>query len=253
MVKIGFIGAGSVEFTRNVVADLCSFPELQGELHLALHDIDAERLGAGFDHQAFVLRFAREGEDLYPRLREIVEADSQPRRRVRVEIFRRFGYFPAESSEHGAEYVPWFLRHDTQVQQFRPDIALSACEGRREDDATAEGAVLHPLVCDGGLGEREYVDLGVAQPGGRRLLRCFECGPNQLRLGGQVGAGVEAGHGDACEPELVAADLVSPVAAGVSHRREAPAGGQQVQALGANLATYRVDDDVELLAAEGVR
>jgi hypothetical protein len=32
--------------------------------------------------------------DLYPKLREMIDADPQPQRRVRVEIFRRFGYFP---------------------------------------------------------------------------------------------------------------------------------------------------------------
>jgi alpha-galactosidase len=45
MPKIAFIGAGSVEFTRNVVTDLCSFEELHGNLELSLHDINAERLG----------------------------------------------------------------------------------------------------------------------------------------------------------------------------------------------------------------
>ena len=44
MVKVAFIGAGSVEFTRNVVTDLCGYPELGGELHLALHDVSATRL-----------------------------------------------------------------------------------------------------------------------------------------------------------------------------------------------------------------
>ena len=44
VVKVAFIGAGSVEFTRNVVTDLCSFPELTGDLDLALHDVSAERL-----------------------------------------------------------------------------------------------------------------------------------------------------------------------------------------------------------------
>ena len=39
-----FIGAGSVEFTRNVVTDLCSYPEFRGGLHFALYDISAERL-----------------------------------------------------------------------------------------------------------------------------------------------------------------------------------------------------------------
>jgi alpha-galactosidase len=38
---------------------------------------------------------------------------------VRVEIFKRFGYFPTESSEHSSEYVPWFLRHDGEIERFR--------------------------------------------------------------------------------------------------------------------------------------
>ena len=44
MVKIAFIGAGSIEFTRNVVTDLCGYPELGPGLHFALHDISPERL-----------------------------------------------------------------------------------------------------------------------------------------------------------------------------------------------------------------
>src|SRR5271166_152492 len=49
MIKVAFIGAGSIEFTRNVVTDLCSFPELRDEVEIALHDIDKERLG--YAHQ----------------------------------------------------------------------------------------------------------------------------------------------------------------------------------------------------------
>jgi alpha-galactosidase len=268
-MRVAFIGAGSIEFTRNVVTDLCSYPELSGQLHLALHDISQERLAfaealarrivaqsgsavevsasaergpaldgaryvinevqvggyaatradfdiparygvrqtiadtigiggifrglrtipvvtalatdmlrycpqayllnysnpmamlpwavyagtgfrnvfglchsvrdthafladlvgadvsevdfvtAGFNHQAFVLRFERNGESLYPRLAEILERSPELRRRVRVELFRRFGYFPTESSEHSAEYVPWFMRHDDQIERYR--------------------------------------------------------------------------------------------------------------------------------------
>jgi alpha-galactosidase len=269
VVKIAFIGAGSIEFTRNVVTDLCGYPELAGQLHFALHDISPDRLAfaealtrqivaqtgttaqvsasaergpaldgaryvinevqvggytatradfdiparygvrqtigdtlgiggifrglrtipvvtalardmlrhcpgayllnysnpmamlpwavyagtdfgnvfglchsvrdthaflaglvgedpagvdfvtAGFNHQAFVLRFERNGESLYPRLAEIVGSSPELRRRVRVELYRRFGYFPTESSEHSAEYVPWFMRHDDQIDQYR--------------------------------------------------------------------------------------------------------------------------------------
>src|SRR5919109_1999426 len=80
---------------------------------------------AGFNHQCFVYLFRRRstGEDLYPVLRRIVEADPEGLgRRVRVEIFRRFGYFPTESSEHSSEYVPWFLHHEDQVEHFRAEI-----------------------------------------------------------------------------------------------------------------------------------
>ena len=43
VTRIAFIGAGSVEFTRDLLGDLLTFDDL-GELHVALHDIDRERL-----------------------------------------------------------------------------------------------------------------------------------------------------------------------------------------------------------------
>ena len=79
-------------------------------------------LCAGINHMAFYLRFEREGEDLYPRLRRVMEERSYGRRyreladHVRYEVFRRTGYFVTESSEHFSEYVPWFIKRD------RPDL-----------------------------------------------------------------------------------------------------------------------------------
>ena len=93
---------------------------------------------AGFNHQCFVYVFRdREtGEDLYPRLREVVDADPEGLgRRVRVELYKRFGYFPTESSEHSSEYVPWFLRHEDQVERFRSEIDEYL---RRSDENLAE-------------------------------------------------------------------------------------------------------------------
>src|SRR5437588_11465829 len=43
MTHITLIGAGSVEFTRILLADLVEFPELEGST-ITLHDINAERL-----------------------------------------------------------------------------------------------------------------------------------------------------------------------------------------------------------------
>ena len=76
-------------------------------------------LGAGVNHQSFILRFERDGEDLYPALDAAIAADPELRRKVRVELYRRFGYFPTESSEHSAEYLPWLMRDDAALERFR--------------------------------------------------------------------------------------------------------------------------------------
>src|SRR3954447_110314 len=79
-------------------------------------------LGAGVNHQAFILRFERDGEDLYPRLDAAIDRDAELRRTVRVELYRRFGYFPTESSEHSAEYLPWLMRDDAAIEHFRIQV-----------------------------------------------------------------------------------------------------------------------------------
>ena len=45
MARIALIGAGSVTFTKTLVADLLAYPELR-DVELALHDIDSRRLEA---------------------------------------------------------------------------------------------------------------------------------------------------------------------------------------------------------------
>lgn len=93
---------------------------------------------AGVNHQAWVLRFEHGGKDLYPALDQVIAAEPELQRTVRVEMYRRLGYFPTESSEHGAEYVPWFLPHDDQIRQFRIPVGsyldlLERHAGERDD------------------------------------------------------------------------------------------------------------------------
>jgi alpha-galactosidase len=72
---------------------------------------------AGINHMAFYLRFERNGEDLYPLIRKVVEEGRVPDwNRVRYEMLTRLGYFVTESSEHFSEYCPHFIRRD------RPDL-----------------------------------------------------------------------------------------------------------------------------------
>lgn len=74
---------------------------------------------AGVNHQAWLLQWQRNGEDLYPMLRERIAADEQLRRRVRVDLFQRLGYYPTETSEHSSEYVPFYLHHDEEIARLR--------------------------------------------------------------------------------------------------------------------------------------
>jgi len=77
-------------------------------------------LGAGVNHMSWVLRLERDGESVYPLLDAAIAADPDGLgRHVRVEVYRLFGYFPTESSEHFAEYVPWFMRDDGEIERLR--------------------------------------------------------------------------------------------------------------------------------------
>ncbi|MDA0185163.1 alpha-glucosidase/alpha-galactosidase [Solirubrobacter phytolaccae] len=79
--------------------------QLADDLHLPASELD--HLVAGINHVAFFLRLEHRGEDLYPRLREVDPPDWN---RVRYKLLEHFGYFVTESSEHFAEYSPWFIK-----------------------------------------------------------------------------------------------------------------------------------------------
>jgi alpha-galactosidase len=75
---------------------------------------------AGINHMAFYLKIEKDGVDLYPRL---FQAMNDPKifakNAVRFELMKRLGYFVTESSEHNAEYNPYFLPHGADmVERF---------------------------------------------------------------------------------------------------------------------------------------
>src|SRR5919112_2264309 len=75
--------------------------------------------GAGINHIVWLTRLEHGGEDAYPRLFAAMEdPEVYAKDKVRFELMRRFGYFVTESSEHNAEYVPYFLRDDALIEEF---------------------------------------------------------------------------------------------------------------------------------------
>jgi alpha-galactosidase len=83
---------------------------------------DVEKLQwkvAGINHQAWLLEITDGGRDLYPEIkRRAAELNRERRQRgevkhgdmVRLEMMRHFGYYITESSEHTAEYVPYWIK-----------------------------------------------------------------------------------------------------------------------------------------------
>ncbi|MEG0511981.1 MAG: alpha-glucosidase/alpha-galactosidase [Clostridia bacterium] len=66
---------------------------------------------AGINHQAWLLEVSRDGQDLYPMIKEKAAARTEQHKdMVRYELMRRFGYYITESSEHNAEYTPYFIK-----------------------------------------------------------------------------------------------------------------------------------------------
>jgi alpha-galactosidase len=105
---------------------------------------------AGINHMAFYLELERETEngrvDLYPalatRATEAAPSRAHTARddggtvglsdEVRYEMFRRLGYFVTESSEHFAEYVPWFIKNGRQDLLDRFGVPLDEYPRRCE-------------------------------------------------------------------------------------------------------------------------
>ena len=149
-------------------------------------------LCAGINHMAFYLKLraaaaGRPIEDLYPRIRQVIEEGRVPDwNRVRYEVFRHFGYFVTESSEHFSEYVPWFIKRDRPdlIEKFNIplDEYIRRCEVQiARWDKSGEGAHLQhrievsrskeyaagiilaemtgePIVINGNVENRGYID-----------------------------------------------------------------------------------------------
>lgn len=126
--KIKTIGlCHSVQGTAEVLAE---------DIGVPINEINY--ICAGINHMAFYLKFERNGEDLYPKIRKVAEARSYARgyrelaNHVRYEVFKRTGYFVTESSEHFSEYVPWFIKQNRTdlLEQYEipVDEYITRCE-----------------------------------------------------------------------------------------------------------------------------
>ena len=95
-------------------------------------------LCAGINHMAFYLKFERDGQDLYPLIRQVAAEGRVPDgNRVRYEMLSRLGSFVTESSEHFSEYTPYFIKRDRPdlIERFNVplDEYITRCENQIAD------------------------------------------------------------------------------------------------------------------------
>jgi alpha-galactosidase len=106
--------------------------ELSLDLEIPVNEI--RYLSAGINHVAFFLKFERRMSDgsyrdLYPELIRGYREGRFPKpshwnprcpNKVRYEMLTRLGYFVTESSEHFAEYTPYFIKdgRDDLIEKF---------------------------------------------------------------------------------------------------------------------------------------
>ncbi len=100
---------------------------------------------AGINHQAWLLELSDKGKDLYPEVKKRAAARSEKHKdMVRYEVMKRFGYYITESSEHNAEYMPYFIKdkYPELIEKFNIPLdeyprrcvsQIAAWEQRREE------------------------------------------------------------------------------------------------------------------------
>lgn len=81
------------------------------------HQLGMEEAGvqskiAGINHMAWLLKVTKDGRDLYPNIKRRAKQKQKEKHgdMVRFELMFKFGYYVTESSEHNAEYHPYFIK-----------------------------------------------------------------------------------------------------------------------------------------------
>lgn len=87
-------------------------PDLFKNLGMETEGVQAKI--AGINHMAWLLEVTKDGVDLYPEIKRRAAKKQKEKHHdmVRLEMMLNFGYYITESSEHNAEYHPYFIKRN---------------------------------------------------------------------------------------------------------------------------------------------
>ncbi|URN93530.1 MAG: alpha-glucosidase/alpha-galactosidase [Candidatus Pristimantibacillus lignocellulolyticus] len=80
--------------------------------HLGIDNSGIKSKIAGINHMAWLLEITKDGQDIYPEIKRLARLKQSEKHHdmVRYELMDKFGYYITESSEHNAEYHPYFIK-----------------------------------------------------------------------------------------------------------------------------------------------
>ena len=117
---------GAMQKYANVeVTGLChsvqhTIEMLAGWLDVPVNEVTYKCMGV--NHQAFYTQLSHNGEDLYPRLKELMKNPEYfNKEQVRNEMLLKLGYYVTESSGHNSEYNQWFRKRPDLIEKYCTD------------------------------------------------------------------------------------------------------------------------------------
>ena len=145
------------------------------------NDPDVQTKIAGINHMAWLLEITKDGKDLYPEIKARAAALTEKHNNmVRLEIMKRFGYYVTESSEHNAEYMPFFIKdkYPELIDRFnipldeypRRCIRQIADWEKRRDELTKDPHLTHTRTHEYASYIMEAMETGVPYQIGGNVL-----------------------------------------------------------------------------------
>jgi alpha-galactosidase len=85
---------------------------------------------AGINHQAWITRFEKDGQDLLPKIRDLaLDPELWRKDTSRLEYIKHFGYPVTEASGHNSEYSPWFRKNPEMIERYCPGGSWNGAPG----------------------------------------------------------------------------------------------------------------------------
>ncbi|MBI4976933.1 MAG: alpha-galactosidase [Spirochaetes bacterium] len=118
--RVPFVGlCHGVQTTLDLIARYCGVPKEEIAFTCG-----------GINHMDWFLTLTHNGNDMYPRLREVFEKpEYYKNEKVRGEMFRQFGYFMTESTGHLSEYLPYFRKNRKALDVYCDEPAFGGESG----------------------------------------------------------------------------------------------------------------------------